>query len=224
MGWPAFAIVFALFFVTHSIPVRPAVKARLQRTLGQTGFTIGYSFLSLLMLTALIWAAQNAPYVQLWPQAAWHRYLVFFGMLLVCMVLALAVGRPNPFSFGGARNHEFDAAKPGIVRLSRHPLLAAIALWASLHLLPNGDLAHVILFGVFLGFSLLGRRIVDQRNKRQMGSQHWQALLQKTRRAPLFQPPSNLRALALRVGVGITVFALLLLLHPVVIGVSPLPI
>lgn len=224
ISWPTFAAVFGAFFVTHSIPVRPAIKAHLQRVLGQTGFTMCYSALSLVMLAALIWAAQNAPYIQLWPQMAWHLYVVFFGMFLVCVILALAVGRPNPFSFGGARNHAFDPAQPGIVRLSRHPLLAGITLWAGLHLLPNGDLAHVILFGVFVGFALLGRWIIDRRNKRQMGPQHWHALLQQTRSARLFQHPTGRRAFALRIGIAVGVFALLLVLHPIIIGASPLPI
>ena len=166
-----FAAVFGLFFFTHAVPVQPVVKARLLGFLGQTGFTVSYSILSLVMLSALIWAAQNTPYGQLWRPAAWHRYAVFFGMFLVCVILALAIGRPNPFSFGGAQTHAFDPPRPGVVRLSHHPLLAAIALWAGLHLLPNGDLAHVILFGVFLGFALLRRWIIDRRNKRQMGVQ-----------------------------------------------------
>lgn len=223
ISWPTFAAVLGAFFVTHSVPVRPAVKARLQRHLGSTGFTVSYSVLSLLMLAGLIWAAQNAPYVQLWPQAVWHRYVLFLGMFLVCLIAALTIGRPNPFSFGGARNHEFDPARPGIVRLLRHPLLTAIALWAGLHLLPNGDLAHVILFGIFLGFAILGTWIIDRRNKRLMGPSEWQAILLETQQVPLFQPPLNPGALAARIGAATGVFALLTALHPIAIGVSPLP-
>ena len=224
MSWPTFAVIFGLFFVTHSVPVRPSVKARLQRHIGQTGFTVAYSFLSLIMLTALIWAAQNAPYLQLWPQASWHRYVVFFGMFFVCVIAALAFGRPNPFSFGGARNDDYDPATPGIVRISRHPLLASIALWAGLHLLPNGDLAHAILFGVFLSFAVLGRWIIDQRKRRLMGPSEWHALLHKTRQSPLLQTPANRIGLAVRIGIATGVFGLLMVLHPILIGASPLPV
>nr|WP_299880523.1 NnrU family protein [uncultured Sulfitobacter sp.] len=41
----------------------------------------------------------------------------------------MSLGRPNPFSFGGSRNAQFDPAHPGLVRFMRHPLLVALALW-----------------------------------------------------------------------------------------------
>lgn len=222
-GWLLFAAAFAAFFVTHSIPTRPAVKARLVDTIGPRGFTTAYSILSLVMLGVLIAAAGNAPYVQLWPQMLWQRYVILVGMFATCVIAALAIGRPNPFSFGGPRGATFDPARPGIVRLTRHPLLLALALWAGLHLLPNGDLAHVILFGVFAGFALLGRKILDRRNQRLLGADRWQALLAETRKAPLLHPPASWTGTLTRLAIAAAVFILLLALHPVVIGVSPLP-
>lgn len=223
MSWPVFAVIFAVFFLTHSLPVRPKIKARLEAILGQTGFTICYSAISLVMLGILIVAAQNAPYVALWPQLIWHRYTVFAGMFLVCLILAFAIGRPNPFSFGGARNDCFDPARPGIIRLSRHPLLLALSLWSALHLLANGDLAHVIMFGVFLGFSLFGRWIIDRRKQRLMGPETWRVLLEQTARAPMFQVPVLWRGFVFRGGAAIGAYVLLLMVHPLVIGVSALP-
>ena len=113
------------------------------------GFTLAYSALSLAVLTWVIGAAGRAPYVPLWQWAPWQNHVVLVVMALVCLLLALSIGRPNPFSFGGARNQDFDPHVPGIIRLHRHPLLLALGLWAFAHTLPNGDLAHVILFGVF---------------------------------------------------------------------------
>lgn len=223
MSWPAFAAIFVAFFLTHSLPVRPRIKARLEAALGQTGFTISYSAISLVMLGTLIFAAQNAPYIALWPQTVWHRYVVFLGMFLVCLIIAFAIGRPNPFSFGGARNESFDPSQPGIVRLSRHPLLLALSLWSALHLLPNGDLAHVVMFGVFLGFSILGRWIIDRRKQRLMGAGRWRALLEQTASAWVFPAPGNWRGWYLRAGAAIGAYVLLLVTHPLVIGVPALP-
>lgn len=224
IAWPTFAAVLAAFLLTHAIPVRPAVKTRLQRVLTPAGFTVAYSALSLLMLVILIAAAKQAPSVPLWPQTIWARYVVLTGMLVVCLVAALAIGRPNPFSFGGADNDRFDPARPGIVRVARHPLLIALALWAGLHLLPNGDLAHVIMFATFLIFALSGRRIVDRRKRREMGLSQWRALHTETRNAPLVGVPQDWRALGLRLGAGVAAFIILILLHPVVLGVSALPV
>lgn len=223
MSWTLFALVLGLFFVTHSIPVRPQIKHRLHAVLGARGFTICYSLLSVFMLGLVITSAKAAPYVEIWPQAGWHRFVMLAGMFLACLIAAFAIGRPNPFSFGGTRNETYNPARPGIVRLSRHPLLLAMALWAGLHVLLNGDLAHVILFGVFLAFSLLGGRIIDRRKQRQMGAGVWNALRSGTAEARIFAWPTNPADFVGRSAAATGVFAALLFLHQPVIGAYPWP-
>jgi uncharacterized membrane protein len=139
----------------------------------------------------------------------------------VCVILALSIGRPNPFSFGGARNDQFDPAQPGIVRLSRHPLLLALALWAAAHVVPNGDLAHVILVGTFAAFALLGGRLIDRRKRREMGPE-WQRMRDRVVDAPFLSASPSVGTL-LRLAEGITLYGALLWAHPFLFGVSPLP-
>lgn len=222
MTWSGFAAVFVAFFLTHSIPVRPRVKARAVALVGARGFGVGYSILSLAMLSVLIWAAGEAPRVQLWPQYPWHRHVVHLGMLGVCLLLALSVGRPNPFSFGGWQNDRFDPDHPGLVRWHRHPILVALAIWAGLHLLPNGDVAHVILFGVLGLFALAGQRLIDRRKRRDLGPDRWQELDAARRAAPLFQKPKSPKSAMIRVLSGLLAFAILIWAHPYVIGVPAL--
>ncbi|AXI46506.1 NnrU family protein [Sulfitobacter sp. SK012] len=223
MNWIGFAIVFVLFFATHSIPVRPAIKSRLVSKLGSRGFTLAYSVLSLVMLGLLIFAANRAPFVLLWDLAVWQKYVTLVGMFAVCMLLAVSIGRPNRFSFGGARNDQFDTARPGIVRWTRHPLLVALALWAGLHLLPNGNLAHVILFGVFLGFAILGQGIIDRRKKRTIGHSHWQDLINEISITPVIQSLQPFQFLCLRLLAGCLAYMALIFAHTLLLGVSPLP-
>ncbi|UOA27853.1 NnrU family protein [Pseudosulfitobacter sp. DSM 107133] len=222
MSWLGFATVFVLFFATHSIPVRPGVKSGIIDRIGPRGFGIGYALLSTAMLGCLIWAAGQAPFVSLWPQMVWQRHVVHLGMLGVCLILAFAIARPNPFSFGGARNETFDSKRAGIVRLTRHPVLLALALWAGLHLLPNGDLAHVLMFGVLGCFAIAGRVLVNRRKRREMGADRWQALDTAVARAPLFHRPASWTGVIVRLIAGLVVFAGLLALHPLVIGVPAL--
>lgn len=222
MSWAAFAAIFAAFFLTHSIPLRPAIKGALVTHIGARGFGLIYSALSLAMLVLLIHAAGRAPYVELWPQLPWQRHAVHLGMLAVCLILALSLGRPNPMSFGGSRNDRFDPTRPGMVRFMRHPVLVALALWAGLHLVPNGNLAHVLLFGVLGGFALAGGHLIDRRKRREMGEETWHALRARIAQAPLFAGMPDPIALILRIALGIAAFAVLLALHPVVIGVSAL--
>jgi uncharacterized membrane protein len=219
MTWIGFAGVFAAFFATHSVPLRPAVRGRLVDAMGRPAFGLAYSALSLGMLALLIHAAGRAPYVMLWPALSWHYHAVQAGMLAVCLILALSIGRPNPFSFGGTRNDRFEPARAGIVRYLRHPVLAALTLWAGLHLLPNGDLAHLLLFGTLGAFAVMGRGLIDRRKRREMGTEAWEALWRETRAAPLVQAPRSWGGLALRLLAGVAAYGTLVALHPVVIGV-----
>jgi uncharacterized membrane protein len=221
LGWLEFALAWAAFFATHSLPLRPPIRPWLQARLGQRGFTLAYSALSLAALVWLIGAAGRAPFVPLWNLAPWQVNVPLAIMLPVCLILALAVGRPNPFSFGGARNERFDPTRAGIVRVTRHPLLLALALWAAAHVVPNGDLAHVLLFGVFAAFAALGGRLVDRRRQREMGAE-WQRLYDEvTARTGNIRPVSWSAASA-RLIAGLALYAGLIWSHPWLFGVSSL--
>lgn len=221
MGWLEFVAAYAVFFASHSLPVRPSVRPWLEARLGSSGFTLAYSALSLVVLAWLIGAAGRAPHLAVWDWAPWQVHVPLTVMGPVCLILALSIGRPNPFSFGGARNDQFDPARPGIIRLSRHPLLLALALWAAAHVVPNGDLAHVILFGTFAAFALLGGRLIDRRMRREMGPE-WQRRRDCVADAPLLSASQSGGTL-LRVAAGIALYGALLWAHPFLFGVSPLP-
>ncbi|MGB7319268.1 MAG: NnrU family protein [Planktotalea sp.] len=223
MSWLAYFAVFAAFFLTHSIPTRPRVRRVLVRWFGQRGFTIAYSCLSLAMLSAVITAAARAPFVPLWDQASWHYPALQMGMFAVCLILAFSLGRTNPFSFGGAGNENFDPERPGIVRWVRHPILLALGLWAALHLLPNGDLAHVFLFGVFAGFAFLGTRLIDRRKQREMTIAHWQETQAAFKALPVSRFGLMKRDVAIRLCAAILIYFALLGFHSHVIGISVAP-
>ncbi|MCL4674061.1 MAG: NnrT protein [Sphingomonadaceae bacterium] len=218
MGWTEFAAALGVFLLSHAVPVRAPVKPWLVGLVGQRGFTIAYSLLSLAVLAWLITAAGRAPFVMLWAWEPWHNHLVLAVMAVVCLILALAIGRPNPFSFGGTNNAACDPARPGIVGWMRHPLLAALALWAGAHAFANGTLAHVLMFGIFAAFALLGGRLIDRRRKREMGLE-WHRLHRLIVRpgtgTVMFGQP-------LRLVAGGGLYVVLILIHPLLFGVSPI--
>ncbi len=77
----------------------------------------------------------------------------------------------------------------------------------------------MILFGVLGSFAVAGRAIIDRRNRRLMGPEAWEGLHAQLTEGPRFHAPRSWPGLALRLALGITVFAALLLAHPIVIGV-----
>lgn len=214
--WIELIAAFAVFFASHAIPVRPPIKSAIVARIGARGFTWAYSALSIAVLTWLIVAAGRAPQVLLWPWAPWQLWVPVIVNAIAMVILTLGTARPNPLSFGGTHNDRFDPAHPGIVGWLRHPLLVAIGLWAAAHLVPNGDLAHVLLFGTFLAFAILGMKIIDRRKQRLMGAE-WARLTQTARVIEI--TPGGL----LRIAIGLGLYGLVLWLHAPVIGVSPLP-
>lgn len=226
--WAGFALAMAVFLGAHALPVQPRLKAPVVALLGRAGFGLAYSALSTGLLIWVIVAAGRAPYVALWYPAVWHNHLALLLMLIATLLTAYAIAGRNPLSFG-SRAAPFDPGAPGIAGVSRHPVLLALALWGFAHLLANGDLAHVLLFGVMGGFALLGMALIDRRKRRDWGLGTWQETARRTSLLPLsalisgrWRPRSGP---TLMPGViGVAVWGLLIVLHPIVIGVSPLAI
>jgi uncharacterized membrane protein len=212
-GWAEYLLAWAVFLTSHSLPIRPQVKTRLVGVLGAGGFTLAYSVLSLTVLIWLIGAAGRAPYIPLWDWASWQVWATRSAMLLACLLVAFAAFLPNPYSFGGWRNHTFDPARPGILALTRHPLLLALAIWAAGHLPVRGDVAHVALFTGFASFAVLGMALI---NRRKLNSAHSQRFVPST-------PVSLPELWVLRTFAGIGLWLGIGALHPILIGPSALP-
>lgn len=218
-GWGEFAAAYGAFLVSHAIPIRPPVKPWLIARLGRGGFSLVYSILSTAVLVWLIIAAGRAPYLEVWPRAPGQEHVTLAAMMTACVIFALAVFQPNPFSFGGWKNAEFDPARPGIAGWLRHPFLTVLALWALGHLVPNGDLAHVLLFGGFTLFAVLGMKLIDRRRRREMGAEEWSRLVGAARSGRSLKPDLGT---IVRVVSALVLLAVLIRLHPLVIGLDAL--
>jgi uncharacterized membrane protein len=229
-GWFEFAGVFALFLATHYLPARPGLRGACVAYLGERVYLTLYSLISLVLLGWLIVAAGRAPFITLWGYAPWQSWVPNLLMPPALLLAALAVAAPNPFSFGGSRAQDFDPDQPGIAGITRHPLLWAIALWAAAHLVPNGNLAHVLLFGFFLAMAFAGMAILDRRSRRRMGEARWQALARNTALIPFgaaLRGDLRLRgfdALPTRLAGFAAAYFVLLWSHGPVLGVSPFPV
>ncbi|MGH1354868.1 MAG: NnrU family protein [Thalassovita sp.] len=227
MEWLEFAVAMVVFMASHRIPALMGIKATLERRLSARGYTAVFSVVSVLLLLWVIWAAGRAPVVPLWPQTDLSRWAVNLALPVAILLGSFGVGARNPFAFEG-RSTGFDPARPGIAGVTRQPLLWALLLWSGAHLFANGDLAHVILFGTFAVFSALGMPLVERRRRRQMGPEVWKTQIRQTSGFPLsalFSGKWRPRTLPnlVRLAVALIAWAVLIVLHPSVIGVSPLP-
>ncbi|HWJ20623.1 MAG TPA: NnrU family protein [Geobacterales bacterium] len=228
-GWGEMTLALTAFFASHVVPARPAVRRRLQAHLGGVAYGAIYTAVSLAVLAWLIAAARNAPHIQLWDFELWQLWVPNLIMPFVCVLIAFGLAAPNPFSIAGRGSAFFDPDRPGIAGITRHPLLWAITLWALAHMVPNGDLAHVLLFGLFAVFGVIGMAALDGRKRKQWGLKLWAERAAKTSTIPfaaLFQGRVRLRDLHLdppRAVAALALYVTLLGAHSHLIGVSPLP-
>lgn len=106
-----------------------------------------YSLVSLAGFAAMIWGFSQMPRTPLlYTPPVWGRHVALALMLPALILLAssfLPAGR--------------------IKKMARHPMLAAVKLWAFAHLFANGELRSVILFGAFLAYGVIDRIALKRR-------------------------------------------------------------
>lgn len=222
-GWGELATAMTVFLLTHTIPARPALRIRLVTLLGRRGYLIAYSAVSILVFAWIIVAAANTPYLELWPREDWQSLVPAVGMLIASILAAFALSMPNPLSVGPKWDRSFDPDHPGIAGFVRHPLLWAMLVWSVSHMFPNGDLSHVLVFGVFAILSASGMLILDRRSQRTLGDVVWRQLAEKTSNIPFaslargWRPrlsPMN----SLRLGAGLALYGTLAVSHGLITG------
>lgn len=213
------AAAMAVFLASHAIPARGGLRAAGIRRFGTVGYHLAYSLLSVAVVVWLGFAYAEAPFVPIWDQAPWMRWVPLVAMVFASILLVAGATTPNPFSLGPGRRG-FNVGKPGILRFTRHPLLWALVLWAGAHIVPNGDVASLILFGPLLVLALIGPALMERKRRRELGEQF--DLLARHTDRPSWWGVAEIgwkRLLG-----GILLYAALLHLHPLVIGVSALPV
>lgn len=139
-----------LFFLVHLVPTQPDLRRGLVDRFGVNGYKAAISVVSLVGLVLIIVGFGKLQVMpgknpELWAPPIWTRHLAFL-LMVPAMILFVA------------------AEVPSRIRAAvRHPMLAGIKIWAAAHLLANGDLASVLLFGSFLGYAIYDRISVKQR-------------------------------------------------------------
>jgi uncharacterized membrane protein len=210
-----FALAFVVFIVAHTLPTRPPIRTRLVARLGERGFQLAYSTVSIALLTWLILAAIEAPYIELWPPAAWHMHLAIALMPVAFALAAIGVGVPNPLSISLYPEPE-GWCRSGVLRWVRHPLLVGLTFWGATHALANGALVSLVMFGGLALFAVLGVRLVERRRCREIGTAAYAAAV---RRRTTY---SDTRRQALAALIGLVAMGALLVLHPQLFGADPL--
>jgi uncharacterized membrane protein len=218
----AAAFLLASHYGISSTPLRAWLVGRI----GERPYLALYSLIALGALVWLIAAYRRAPYVELWPMATWSAWVPLLVMPFALLLLVCGVSTLNPTAVGAPDT--FDHVEPvrGILRVTRHPFMWGVALWALAHLVPNGDAAALVLFGTFALLALLGTLLIDHKFRVRRGAQ-WQPFAAASSNVPFAAILAGRQHFVpaeigwLRVGVALALYVALLALHSWLFGVPP---
>lgn len=209
-------VAVVLFVLTHTIPAYGPLRQNLINRIGESPYRIVYGVITLSLLTWIGFAYTAAPYVEIWGQPSWSRWAPLLIMPVACLLLIGGVFAINPFSLS-FKKVGFDPDRPGLVGLCRHPVMWSFALWSAAHMIPNGDLASVLMFGLMFVLSLYGPLALDQKKRAAIADEEWTRLMSCRGKIG-----GGNGWIAGMVGGG-GLYLLLLWSHEFLIGVSPLP-
>ena len=163
-----------------------------------------------------------------WDLSAATRHIQLGLQLIAMLLIVPGLTTPNPTSVSQEGALDRPDVIKGMLRITRHPFLWGVALWAAGHLLVNGDLAGLVLFGSILSLALFGTASIDAKRKRALGAT-WDAFAAQTSNVPFGAIVSGRQQLRLgeiglwRMALGAGVWAILTLAHPQLFGVAALP-
>lgn len=138
-----------VFIGVHVVPTMPDLRSSLVTKLGANGYKIAFTLLSFLGFALIVvgYGALRASdaNIVLWNSPEWTKH-VAFALMLPAMIFIVAGQIPSR-----------------IRTALKHPMLIGIKTWALAHLIANGDLASVLLFGSFLAYAIYDRISLKRR-------------------------------------------------------------
>ena len=191
MGLAVLILGLVVFLGTHLFVTRREARASAINRLGNV-YRVLFALASALGLVLIIWGYglyRQSGWIDIWSPPAFMRHITI-SLTWFAVVLVLA------------------AYLPGHIKAkTKHPMLAGIKIWAFAHLLSNGDLGSIILFGSFLAWAVYARIAAKKR----------EALGDITRVGLADRGWAND---AIAVGLGTVLYlALAYVFHPAIIGV-----
>lgn len=140
MFWLLLILGVALWWAAHLFKrVAPARRASMgDAGRGAVAAALGVSIL------LMIFGYRGVDFIPVWYPPAWTVHVNNLAMLIAIYLLSPAPKRGR------------------LLHGMRHPMLTGFGLWAAAHLLVNGDLASIILFGGLLAWAIVTPRIINR--------------------------------------------------------------
>lgn len=189
-------IGLVVFFTVHLIPTNPDLRKGLVARYGEGAYKLGFSIISLIGLVLIVLGYHKLQVMPgknpvLWNPPMALRHATFL-LMFAAIILLVAAYIPSKLR-----------------DMVQHPMLGAVKFWAFAHLLVNGDMGSIVLFGSFLAWAIYDRVSL----KRRVGG-----------RGPLGDKPGTLAGDAAVIAIGAALYlGIVYWGHAALIGVPVLP-
>jgi uncharacterized membrane protein len=216
----------AYFVLIHLLVSGTRLRDRLVQRIGEGPYM---GLFSLASVVGLYWLAASygdarADARVFWGMSEAGRWIQIALQLPAMLLVTTGLTTRNPTSV----RQESALSRPdlvqGVLRITRHPFLWGVALWAAAHLLVNGDAASLVLFGSLLALAVFGTFSIDAKRKRALGAD-WEPFAAQTSNIP-FAAGRRISLTEIgwwRILLGTAIWAALLFAHPHLFGAPALP-
>jgi uncharacterized membrane protein len=222
----------AFFLAIHLLVSGTRVRDALTGKIGEGPYMGLFSVSS---IAGLVWLglaysqARNGPSNELiWEVTPVTRLVQLLLQLLAMLLIVPGLTTRNPTAVRQEGALDQPDNVRGMLRVTRHPFLWGVAVWALGHLMVRGDAASIILFASMLVLALFGTASIDAKRARALGGK-WTAFAAQTSNIPFAAIAQGRQRLSLgeigwwRIGLAVAVWAALAWAHPYLFGVRALP-
>ena len=149
MGLIVLILGLVVFLGSHVFVTRRAQRAAVMKTLGEWPYYGLFSLVAIAGILLIAWGFglyRSTGWIEVWRPPGWTRHLAVLltWPAIICMTAAYIPG--------------------DIKRTLKHPMLVGVKLWAVAHLVSNGDLGSIILFGSILAWAVYDRITLKHRS------------------------------------------------------------
>ena len=175
-------LLAAIFFAGIHLGIAgTTVRDRATAALGESAYRVAFSLASVVGLAWIVAAYNRAPYIATWGMLEWWKPFAIILMLPASLLVVIGLTTPNPTSV--AQEGRLAQPPQGIVRVTRHPFLTGVGLWALVHQIGNGDVASLVFFATWAVVALAGTVSIDRKRRRLMGAA-WEPFAAQTSVVP----------------------------------------
>lgn len=216
----------AFFLLIHLLIAGTRLRAAIVGVIGEGAYLGLFSLVSIAGLTWLAFAygdARGTGQVY-WDAGAAGRHAAYLIQLLATLFVVVGLASPSPTTVKREGLLDNPDLVKGVLRITRHPFLWGVAIWAVGHLLVNGDGPSLWLFGSLLVLAVLGTASIDAKKKKALGDK-WNAFAARTSNIPFAAIAAGRQTLSLgeigwwRIALALAVWAGLIVGHRYIAGV-----